>query len=169
MRQQKKTIIEMSELVAGLGLILIGLLLFAPPPLDAAANLTQVHYRWRNDNGWESSSNPSITAAETVTGSGSNKSSFTLGSWTRTNQLVLVAVAIRRNQHCDGLGQWADVCGNCQPGQPQRNVRRSSLSSHGGIPPTGQITVTSALKIIRGNGHTLLQGLTPAAATGPVP
>jgi len=62
----------------------------APP---AAADVTQIHYRWRNDDGGEL---VAISVEETVTGNTTSATFFTLTSWTPlANELVLVAVALR--------------------------------------------------------------------------
>jgi len=71
----------------------LGLSGFFSVPELAAQNLTQVHYRWRNDDGGESAN---IAAVQTVNGSTAGAGSFTLASWTPgANRLVLVAVAVR--------------------------------------------------------------------------
>ena len=74
----------------------LGLGEFLSVPELAAQNLTQVHYRWRDDDGVEF---VTIAAVQTVNGSTAGAGSFTLTSWTpggqSANTLPALAVATR--------------------------------------------------------------------------
>jgi hypothetical protein len=112
---------------------------------EGPPNLTQIHYRWRNDNGGESVPVP-IAAAQTVTGSTTNGTSFALTSWTPgASELVLVAVAVRdetRTVTVSGNGLTFVEIANLDNVQGATGVHL--FRAMGASPSTGQITVSIA-------------------------